>query len=82
MIPTPVPPPTPYYHNEIFDRYGLALKFGLIIHYGIINYDFRGVVRVVVFNYSNKDFKILSCERIAQFLIKQHESVKFIETTE
>ena len=40
------------YHGEIFGRLGLSLKFGLTIHNGVIDSDFRGVVCIVVFNHS------------------------------
>ena len=70
------------YHGEIFDRSCLALNFGLIVHNGVIDSNFRGVICFVLFNHSNEDYKILSGERIAQNLFKRHETVKFVETSE
>jgi dUTP pyrophosphatase len=48
----------PGYFGRIAPRSGLAFYQGLEVGAGIIDNDFRGVIKIVIFNHSTKDFKV------------------------
>ncbi|MEO0293119.1 MAG: dUTP diphosphatase [candidate division WOR-3 bacterium] len=72
------------YEGEIRARSGLASKFGIGIlnSPGTIDSDYRGEVKVILFNFGKKDFKIKKGDRIAQLIISKVEKVKLKEVKE
>lgn len=44
------------YYGKIVGRSGLENKHGLIIHNGTIDSDYRGIVCVIIFNFSCNDY--------------------------
>ena len=72
------------YKLEIYDRSGFRAKgiFGSSV--GIIDSDYRGELKVILFNSNDKPFQINSKDRIAQVALKKVEPVsyEFSETFE
>ena len=67
---------------QIRPRSGLAAKHGITVlnSPGTIDADYRGEIKVILINLSEKDFTINDGERIAQMIISKHERVTWIET--
>lgn len=63
----------------IHDRSGLAAKHGLTILAGIIDEEYRGDVKVVIFNSSWEDYYIKHEEKIAQFITIPVDLDRYIE---
>lgn len=56
------------YYGRIAPRSGLALKNGINVLAGVLDSDFRGMVKVLLFNHG-EDITILKGDRIAQLII-------------
>ncbi len=69
-------------YGRIAPRSGLAWKHGIDVGAGVIDPDYRGVVRVVLFNNSNLDFQVKFHDRIAQLILEQFSNVPVQEVTE
>ena len=71
------------YEAQIRPRSGLALKNGITVLNapGTIDADYRGEIKVILYNASNEEFIVSSGERIAQMVIAKHEKANFIEVT-
>ena len=65
------------YYGQIFPRSGLALKHGIVAFNGAVDSGYLGVVYVLVFNFSSKDFLVEKGNRIAQMIFKKCENVSF-----
>lgn len=63
------------YEAQIRPRSGLAFKYGLTVlnSPGTIDADYRGEIKVLLVNLSNKSFTVKNGERIAQMVIAKHE---------
>lgn len=57
--------------GRVAPRSGLAAKHSIDTGAGVIDADYRGEVRVILFNFSDKDFEIKSGDRIAQLVIER-----------
>lgn len=55
--------------GQIWDRSGLAAKFGLGKLAGIIDSDYRGEVKVVIINHGVDPYHIKAGDRIAQLVL-------------
>eukprot|EP00041_Stephanoeca_diplocostata_P008129 m.117648 g.117648 ORF g.117648 m.117648 type:complete len:168 (-) comp17186_c0_seq1:243-746(-) len=58
-------------YARIAPRSGLALKHHLDVGAGVIDYDYRGPVGVVMFNFSKVDFEIKKGDRVAQMILER-----------
>ncbi|OQY38500.1 MAG: deoxyuridine 5'-triphosphate nucleotidohydrolase [Candidatus Cloacimonetes bacterium 4572_65] len=69
----------PGYEAQIRPRSGLALKHqvGMLNSPGTIDPDYRGEVKVIMFNFGTTPFVIEPGMRIAQMVIAKYENVKF-----
>ena len=65
------------YYAEICSRSGLALKNGVVAFKGIIDSGYLGVICVILFNHSTKDYLVEKGNRIAQMIFKKCEDVSF-----
>ena len=73
----------PNCYGRIAPRSGLAANHSLDVGAGVVDEDYRGEIKVVLFNHSDKDFQVtkgmriaqLVCERIFYPLIQQVDSV-------
>lgn len=57
------------YCGQIWPRSGLAVKHKIDVHAGLIDSDYRGEVKVLLFNNSKTEFDITKGDRIAQMVI-------------
>jgi len=62
----------------IWPRSGLAVNHAIDCGAGVIDTGYRGEVKVLLFNHSDRDFPIQPGDRIAQLLIQKVEQVEFI----
>ncbi|MBS4015763.1 MAG: dUTP diphosphatase [Candidatus Latescibacteria bacterium] len=66
---------------QVRPRSGLAAKFGIGVlnSPGTIDADYRGEIKVILFNFSKKDFKIKKGDRIAQLVFAKITRVNLKE---
>jgi len=67
------------FYGHICDRSGNALKRGLHVLGGICDASYRGPIGVILLNTSDDPIWLKAGDRIAQLLIKRHESPLFME---
>lgn len=69
----------PGYECQIRPRSGLAVKHGVTVlnSPGTIDADYRGEVRVVLVNLSDKPFVVNDGERICQMVVARHATVEW-----
>ena len=53
-----------------------------MVHNGTIDLDYRRIVRVILFNFSNEEYVIERGDRITQLIIERCYLPKFIEVSE
>lgn len=58
-------------YGRIAPRSGLAVKHGISTGAGVVDADYRGEVKIVLFNHSENDFKVEKGDRIAQLVLEQ-----------
>jgi dUTP pyrophosphatase len=66
------------HYGRIAPRSGLAWKHFIDVGAGVIDEDYRGELIVILYNFSNKIFKINSGNKIAQLIIQQYETPTII----
>ncbi|KAH3678527.1 hypothetical protein WICMUC_001544 [Wickerhamomyces mucosus] len=69
-------------YGRVAPRSGLAVKHGISTGAGVIDADYRGEVKIVLFNHSDKDFKIEKGDRIAQLVLEKIVNADIIEIEE
>ena len=52
-------------------RSGLAVKNFIDVGAGVVDYDYRGNVGVVLFNHADEDFIVHKGDRVAQFILER-----------
>jgi dUTP pyrophosphatase len=57
--------------GRVAPRSGLAAKHSIDTGAGVIDADYRGEVKVILFNFSETDFAIKEGDRIAQLVIER-----------
>lgn len=85
LVPTNLSVEIPYgYEVQIRPRSGLAAKHGISVLNtpGTIDSDYRGEVKVILFNFGKEDFTIKRGERIAQMVLSKVYLADLIETNE
>lgn len=67
------------YEAQIRPRSGLAYKhgIGIVNSPGTIDADYRGEVKVLLVNLSDRDFVINDGDRIAQMVVAKHETISW-----
>jgi dUTP pyrophosphatase len=80
LVPTGISIAIPRgYVGLIWPRSGLAVKHGIDSGAGVIDSGYRGEIRVLLFNHSDVDFKVVKGDRIAQILIQKVETPQFVQ---
>lgn len=85
LIPTNLSIEIPYgYEIQVRPRSGLAAKNGISVLNtpGTIDSDYRGEVKVILFNFGNENFVVKRGERIAQMVLSKVYLADLIETKE
>ena len=72
------------YEGQVRPRSGLALKhnIGIINSPGTIDSDYRGEVRVLMTNFSDKDYVVRRGDRVGQLVISRYERIEWEEKSE
>ena len=65
------------YCDKIYSRSGLANKHAIFAFNGIIDPGFSGVVKVLLFNFSDEEYLVQKGTRIAQMIFVKTENVIF-----
>ena len=63
-------------------RSGLAWKNSIDVGAGVIDYDYRGNVGVILFNLGDVDFEVKKGDRIAQLILEKISMAPAIEVDE
>ncbi|KAF9534955.1 dUTPase-like protein [Crepidotus variabilis] len=58
-------------YGRVAPRSGLASKFMIDTGAGVIDADYRGIVFVLLFNLSDKDFQVQEGDRVAQLILER-----------
>ena len=66
-------------YGRIAPRSGLAAKHSIDVGAGVIDCDYRGEVKVLLFNLSDVDFELKANERIAQLIIEKYTPTDIAE---
>ncbi|MGP1507934.1 MAG: dUTP diphosphatase [Sphaerochaeta sp.] len=80
MVPTGVRISIPIgFEVQVRPRSGLAAKFGITVlnSPGTVDSDYRGELKVILINHSDRTFVVNDGDRIAQMVIARHESAFF-----
>ena len=64
---------------QIRGRSGLAFKYDIVSHLGTLDADYRGEIKVKLFNLSDNDFVINPGDKIAQLVIRRYEKIEWDE---
>lgn len=83
LIPTNLKVEIPSgYEIEVRPRSGLAAKYGIGVlnSPGTIDSDYRGEIKVILFNFGNEDFVIKRGDRIAQMILSKVYKAVLVET--
>lgn len=72
------------FEAQIRPRSGLAFKHGITVLNtpGTIDADYRGEIKVLLVNLSNRDFNIEPNTRICQMVVSEYVNAKLIESNE
>ena len=68
------------YEGHIRPRSGMFLNYGVMPLFGTIDSDFRGEVKILLINLSEKSFEITPGMRIGQIIFNKYEKVNLIES--
>ena len=82
LVPTGLFIELPAGHEaQIRPRSGLAAKFGITVlnSPGTIDADYRGEIKVILINLSDKDFVIEDGNRIAQIIFAKYKKIRWTE---
>lgn len=85
LVPTDLSVEIPYgYEIQVRPRSGLAAKHGIGVlnSPGTIDSDYRGEVKIILFNFSGEDFVIKRGERIAQMVLAKVYRMDLTEVKE
>lgn len=58
-------------YGRIAPRSGLAAKYSIDVGAGVVDEDYRGDIRVILFNHSDVEFKVAKGDRIAQLICER-----------
>ena len=72
----------PGVYGRVAPRSGLAVKNGIQVGAGVVDPDYTGEVKVVLFNHGDKDFQVKKGDRIAQLVLERCETPEVEEVTE
>ena len=58
-------------YGRVAPRSGLALRFGIDVGAGVVDGDYRGEVKILLFNHGDAAFPFKSGDRVAQLIIER-----------
>lgn len=69
-------------YGRVAPRSGLAVKKGICVGAGVIDEDYRGVVKILLFNHGDEDYWVNTGDRIAQLILEKIETPEVVEIDE
>ena len=69
------------FFGRISPRSGLAVNRGILAFSGTIDSGYRGIIYVLLFNFSHDDYIVEKGNRIAQIIFQKYENVSFLDDT-
>jgi len=69
-------------YGRIAPRSGLAFNYGIDVLAGVIDWSYRGEIKVLLLNTGDKDFDIKYGDRIAQLIIEKISTPELVEVQE
>ena len=69
-------------YGRIAPRSGLAVKNFIDVGAGVVDSDYRGEVKVLLFNFGEVDFKIAKGDRVAQLIIEKYTRTEIEDVLE
>ena len=66
-------------YARIAPRSGLAVKNSIHVGAGVVDADYRGEVKVLLFNFGEADFEVKEGDRIAQMIIEKYTLTDLVE---
>lgn len=75
-------PEAEHYYIRIAPRSGLSYKNSLDIGAGVIDYDYRGEIKVLLINNGTESFTVSKGMKIAQMILEKNYRPNIIETEE
>ena len=66
-------------YGRVAPRSGLAVKHGIQVGAGVIDPDYTGEVKVVLFNHGHADFQVNKGDRIAQLILEKCDTPEVVE---
>lgn len=69
-------------YARIAPRSGLAAKNGIFVNAGVIDSDYRGVIKVILYNSKKEEFKVNVGDRIAQIIFEKIYVTELVEVEE
>ena len=69
------------FFGGISPRSGLAVNRGIVAFSGTIDSGYRGIIYVLLFNFSHDDYIVEKGNRIAQIIFQKYENVSFLDDT-
>lgn len=85
MLPTNISVEIPKgYEIQVRPRSGLAAKYGIGVlnSPGTIDSDYRGEIKIILYNFSREDFTINNGDRIAQLIVSKVYQAEITESDE
>ncbi|KAI6173060.1 Deoxyuridine 5'-triphosphate nucleotidohydrolase [Aphelenchoides besseyi] len=70
------------YYGRVAPRSGLAVKNFIDVGAGVIDEDYRGELKVLLFNFGENDFHVKKGERVAQLLVEKVLHCELLEIPE
>lgn len=67
------------HYGRMAPRSGLAVKKFIDVGAGVIDSDYRGEVKILLFNFSEEDFEVKKGDRVAQLVIEQISTPEVLE---
>ena len=61
-------------YGRIAPRSGLAVKHGIDVLAGVVDFDYTGEVKVILYNTSDEDYFVKKGDRIAQLILERIET--------
>jgi dUTP pyrophosphatase len=68
------------YYLRVAPRSGLAFKSGIFVNAGVIDWDYRGEIGVVLYNSSDVEFDVKTGDRVAQMILEKINRVSVVPT--
>jgi dUTP pyrophosphatase len=65
-------------YGRIAPRSGLACKNFIDVGAGVIDADYRGELKVLLFNFGETDFQVAEGDRIAQLIIEKYTQTELV----